>query len=135
MISKSCDARDRDWDTHLLYLLFAHTVTAQESSRELPFFLVYGRDPHVPTETVLSHQRSPYLVDVDDYKEDLCSDLSLAWKLGADNIQKARKYQRKYCDCKAKRVDLKDGDCVMVYMPSEVQGKDRKLKRPFDGPY
>ena len=106
MISKSCDGRDRDWDTHLPYLLFAYRVSGQESTRESPFFLVYGRDPRVPTETVLSHQRSPYSVSVDDHKEDLCSDLSLAWKHAAENIQKAQKFQQKYYDRKARRFDL-----------------------------
>ena len=78
MIAKSCDVRDRDWDVHLPYLLFAYRVSAQESTREAPFFLLYGRDARIPTETVLSHVRSPYAVDLDDYKEDLVCDLSLA---------------------------------------------------------
>ena len=26
-------------------------------------------------------------------------------------------------------------DCVMVFMPSEVTGKNRKLARPYHGPY
>ena len=47
MIGKSCSAQDRDWDMHLPYLLFAYRCSAQEST---PFFLVYGRDPRIPTE-------------------------------------------------------------------------------------
>ena len=72
MIAKSCETRDRDWDLHIPYLLFAYPVSAQESTRESPFFLLYGRDAHLLTETALSYQRSPYAVDLNDYKEDLC---------------------------------------------------------------
>lgn len=32
-------------------------------------------------------------------------------------------------------VTFKVGDCVMVFMPSETIGKDRKLARHYHGPY
>lgn len=135
MIAKSCEVRDRDWDDHLPYLLFAYRVSAQESTKESPFFLLYGRDARIPTNTVLTHQRSPYAVDVADYKEDILSSLSAAWKLAADNIKKAQVNQKKYYDRARKSFSIHVGDRVMVYMPSDVQGKDWKLSRPFHGPY
>ena len=118
MIAKSCTVSDRDWDTRLPYLLFAYRVSAQASTRESPFFLVYGRDARVPTETVLSHVRNPYMVDIDDYKVDLLANLSLAWRLAAENIQAAQNRQKKYYDRSANEINLKVGDRVMVYMPS-----------------
>ena len=30
---------------------------------------------------------------------------------------------------------FREGDCVMVYMPVERTGKNRKLSRPYFGPY
>ena len=89
MIAKSCDVRDWDWDIYLPYLLFAYQVSAQESTRESPFFLMYGRDARIPTDSVLYHVQSPYAIDVEDYKEELLSGLTLAWKLARANIQKA----------------------------------------------
>lgn len=59
MVAKSCEVEDRDWDQQLPYLLQAYRVSAQESTRESPFFLLYGRDARVPTETVLKHHRNP----------------------------------------------------------------------------
>lgn len=88
MIAKSCDVRDRHWDVNLPYLLFTYRVLAQESTKESPFFLTYGRDARIPTETVLAHARSL----LEDYKEDL---LSLAWELAAKNIQKAQMNQKR----------------------------------------
>ena len=40
-----------------------------------------------------------------------------------------------YYDGKAKEPSVRPGNRVMVYMPSEVQGKTWKLARPFHGPY
>ena len=39
---KSCDVRNRDWDVHLPYLLFAFRMSVQESTKESPFFLMNG---------------------------------------------------------------------------------------------
>ena len=60
MIAKSCDIRDRDRDDHLPFLLFAYRASAQDPTKESPFFLLHGRDPRIPTETVLTYDRSPY---------------------------------------------------------------------------
>ena len=54
MLSKCVKKHGRDWDAHLPYLLFAYRVSVQESTKESPFFLLYGRDPRIPTETALS---------------------------------------------------------------------------------
>ena len=45
MLSKCVDCHGKDWDLHLPYVLYAYRVTAQESTKESPFFLLYGRDP------------------------------------------------------------------------------------------
>ena len=135
MIAKSCDVKDRDWDDHLPYLLFAYRVSAQGSTRESPFFLLYGRDARIPTSTVLSYARSPYAVDIDDFKADMLSELSQAWTLAASNMANAQASQRKHYDRNTRSPDLRVGDRVMVHMPAEVQGKDWKLSRPFHGPY
>ncbi len=93
---------------------------------------MHGRDARVPTESVITHVRSPYAVDTVDYKENLLFDLSTAWKLAKENIEKAQCSQKKQYDRNAKEASVKVGDRVM---PSESQGKDWKLARPFHGPY
>lgn len=53
MTAKCCEKQ------YLPYLLFAYGVSVQESTncKELLFFLLYGRDPRIPTESaVISYQ-------------------------------------------------------------------------------
>ena len=135
MIAKSCDVRNRDWDDHLPYLLFAYRVSAQESTKESPFFLVYGRDARVPTSTVLTHVRSPYAVDVSDYREEVLANLSTAWQLARDSLKLSQTAQKRQYDRSSRKVSIRPGDRVMVHMPAESQGKNWKLSRPFHGPY
>ena len=49
MLAKTGERFGQDWDKHLSYVLYAYRITVQESTKESPFFLVYGRDPALPT--------------------------------------------------------------------------------------
>ena len=49
MLSK-CAEKHSNWDTYLPFLLFAYRSTVQDSVKEYPFYLLYGRDPRIPSE-------------------------------------------------------------------------------------
>ena len=131
MVAKCCEVQQHDWDEHLPYLLFAYRSSVQES----PFCLLYGRDPRLPTETVLSKPAPLYPIEIEDYRSELITKLSCVWANAKEKIVGAQQAQKLQYDRTAKVPDLHIGDRVMVYMPGEVQGKDRKLVRPFHGPY
>ena len=133
-IAKCCETRQRDWDEHLPHLLFAYRSMMQESTHESPFFLLYGRDPQLPTETVLSKPESPYLVDADDYRTELVAQMSRAWTLARQKIEQAQKAQKTKYDRRANNPNLRVGDRVMVHNPGKVKGKAWKLARPYHGP-
>ena len=57
-----------EWDKQLPMLLFAYRTTIQKSTRESPFFLLYGRDPHLPTTSDMELSRPAYSIN---YKSEL----------------------------------------------------------------
>ena len=126
---------DTDRDTRLPYVLFVYCASLQESTKESSFSLLYVRDLHVPMSTILTYQRSPYTIDIDDYKSELMAHLSQAWKVARDSIKVAQKHQKTQYDKNTRDVNLKVGDRVMVLMPIEAKGEKRKLARPFHGPF
>ena len=134
MIAKSVDV-GVEWDKQLPMLLFAYRSTIQESTRESPFFLVYGRDPRLPTTSTMELPRPEYTVDLDDYKSELVTGLVKAHEDAREQIKKAQVRQKKFYDMHAKEPAYKVGERVMVYMPTDVTGKERKLARPYHGPY
>ena len=75
MIAKSTDPSGMEWDKRLPLLLFAYRSIVQESTRESPFFLVYGRDPRLPTGSLLEQSPATYPVDAEDYRTGLVSTL------------------------------------------------------------
>ena len=135
MISKVAESSGKDWDKHLPFLLFAYRVAVHDSTKESPFYLLYGRDPRIPSESVLCQQTSPYLVDVADYQHELTDCLTTAWGLAKQYIKGAQDRQKQEYDKRAKDHQFKAGDRVMVHMPAAVTGKAWKLARPYHGPY
>ena len=131
MIAKTTEKHGHDWDCHLPYLLYAYRISVRSSTRESPFFLLYGCDSKLLSEEALSQPLTPYMVDIDDYKTELVTGLTDEWKLAGEHIKEAQKRQKHQYDRRSKELDLTIGDRVMIYMPQEKKGNSRKVARPY----
>ena len=68
--AKKVEQSGKNRDNHLSFVLFAYRASLQESTGESPFYLLYGRDPRLPTTLGLdSLQQSE--VDLDTYKGEI----------------------------------------------------------------
>ena len=97
MLAKRVEQSVRDWDTYLSFVLFAYHASLQESTKESPFYLLYGRDPRLPTMLGLDSGKQQHLNDlVCTYKAEVAFKFSKACKLTRDNIKKAQQCQKKH---------------------------------------
>ena len=119
MLAKRVHRSGKDWDEQLPYVLFAYRSSVQMSTQESPFYLLYGRDPRLPAAEVLAAPDDRRVVDVRDYKTELCHRFTEVWKLAQSEIQKAQKSQKKYYDQKATRPKVCIDDRVFVCMRTE----------------
>lgn len=123
------------WDTFLPGVLWAYRNTPHDSTHEKPSFLLFGMELRSPTEAALLPTESIEPAELSDYREQLMLSLSSARELAASNIRAAqRKYKHQY-DKKSRPVPFKLGYWVLVRFPQEESGKQRKLSRPWHGPY
>ena len=116
-------------------MLFAYRATVQASTGESPFFLLYGRDPQLPTEVVLMPELPRDVVQLDDYKSRMMQGMSDAWSSVQNALKKSQARQKKQHDKNARNADFSLGDRVYVYMPALKTGPAYKLARPYKGPY
>ena len=49
MLAKRVEQSGRDWNANLPFVLFAYRASLQELTKELPFYLLYGCGPRLPT--------------------------------------------------------------------------------------
>ena len=90
---------------------------------------MYGRDAQLPTEAALTHPKTRYQVDLDDYMTELVGSLSQAWELARAQVKKAQQ-KEKYYDLHAKESKFPQEDRVFVYMPSEKKRRVRHTSLP-----
>lgn len=95
MVAKSAESQACDWDRHLAYLLFSYRVSVQDSTKESPFFLLYGRDAGLPTESAYHNQEQPTWLILTITRQNLIvTSLSEAWKIAQENINVAQSKQK-----------------------------------------
>ena len=136
MLAKTAKKGGRDWDTHLPYVLFAYRASEQQSTQESPFFLLYGRDPRLPTEAALSpSKKTRQQMDLHEYGIYVADKLAEAWDFAQENIKKAQRQQKKTYDRHARPPNFAVGERVFLFTPAEQTGENRKLARAYHGPY
>ena len=135
MLAKTVEKNGRDWDVRLPYILFAYRASMQDSTQDSAFYLLYGRDPKLPTDAAMCTPVNGMYVEIDDYKSELTVGLMEAWKLAHEHILKAQRHQKKFHDCHSRMTSCRVGDRVFVLMPAAKAGKAHKFARPFHGPY
>ena len=133
MLAKTTN-KEVEWDQQLPYVLFAYRASQQMSTRESPFYLLYGRDPRLPVPEVLSPEPTRITTDLHDYGVELHAKMSTAWKLAQECIGRAKRRQKEQYDKRSTIVPFRAGERVFLYKP-EKTGAARKLSRPFHGPY
>ena len=135
MLAKSVHKGGPEWDELLPYHLFAYRASQQASTRESPFYLLYGRDPRLPVPDALTPRKTLTTIDLKEYGLNLHARLTTAWKLARQCVTKAQKRQKTSYDRGAKDPVFREGERVFLHKPSEKTGEARKLARSFHGPY
>ena len=135
MLAKTVERGGRDWDQRLPFVLFAYRASQQQSTLESPFFLLYGRDPRLPTDTAMYPKKTRKMVDLKEYGVELASHMSEAWDLARQCVRKAQKRQKEYYDRKVRLPSFRVGDRVFLFKPADKTGPTRKFARPYHGPF
>jgi hypothetical protein len=135
MLAKTAHDQQREWDFCLPFVLFTYRCSPQASTGESPFFLMYGRDPRLPTEAALSPPVPRTQYDLDDYKTKAVRRMSEAWQMAQKKIVIAQRRQSVQHDRHARLSKFCLGDRVFIFNPAMKSGKAHKLSLPFQGPY
>ena len=73
----------QEWDIWLPpYVLFAYRCAPQSSTKVVSFYLLYGREPRLPTKTILSPPAHQEVVSLENYALSLqmAQAMSAAWE-------------------------------------------------------
>ena len=135
MLRKMCAERPKDWDRYIDALLFAYREAPQDSLGFAPFELLYGRSVRGPMsilkelwvkENLDTEVRNTY-----QYVLELRDRLEHSVALASEHLQNAQHKQKHYYDRKTRKREFRDGDKVLVLLPTD----SNKLLMQWKGPY
>ena len=135
MLRKHVSKFGVQWDVYLSGVLWAYRNTPHSSTGEKPSFLLFGFDCRHPTEAATLPTKPPSLTDISDYREELVLSLSSARALAKKSMTRAQHVQQAEYNKRSRPSKVRIGDWVMIHFPQEETGKQRKLSRPWHGPY
>ena len=126
VIAKVVNSNQGDWDEHLSAALSAIRTSVNDSSRHSPFFLLYGRDPVLPMDTLLK-PKIKYLGE--DHLAIKLERMHRAYVDVKENMAatRARNQAARWGDPHLE--DFQVGDAVYYHLPHLLPGQCKKLAR------
>lgn len=128
-----------DWDSLVESAVFSYNTAYQEALQDSPFFVLYGRDAVLPTETWTFNPEVRTRVRKEqgskgEAKTDLVKRFERAWARAVSATKKV--VDRRFKASSRKDVSFTVGQQVWVYIPEIFrEGVHQKLLFKWHGPY
>jgi hypothetical protein len=138
MLSHYCNQHQTDWDDYLPYVLFAYRTTPHHTHKQTPFYLLYGRNPRFPFDSLLP---TPPLDDLElsepssKHIDDLIERLKVASDVVDERFRQADQRRAKTNDSITAAPQYEVGAKVWLHNPVVRKGQTRKLTSPWTGPW
>ncbi|KAM9997411.1 hypothetical protein ACTFIZ_010927 [Dictyostelium cf. discoideum] len=125
-------------------IIFSYRITPHPSTGFSPFFLLFGRNPNLPTKlpstrTIQFGEYKSIIVDLDvkNYADSLIVKYTSIMKSVSSKFERSKIDQSKYYNIKRIEPQIKPGDLVFlkVDMTELETNIPKKLRRPWSGPY
>ena len=141
MIVSFTSDHQKDWDLYLQHVLFAYNTTPHTEIKETPYYLVFGRDPRLPTDIILNYNanyNTTSTEDIRNYKTKLTQNLikAFAW-IKQQNLQIKNK-NATLLRSRTQPINFQIGDLVRLKKPTlsnKEKGISAKLVKIWVGPY
>ncbi|CAB4404528.1 unnamed protein product [Rhizophagus irregularis] len=121
-----------NWDSYIAPILFAYYTTKHSTTKIAPFFLLYGRNAKLPTDS-LENNGTPTLIN---HIENLVDQLPQEIKIAKTNIEISQQKQKERYDRKLHhQIKFSIGDKVLYYDAAKEKQWTGKLNPKWKEPY
>ena len=134
-LSMYVSTHQKDWDQHLSLILFAYRVSPNATTKESPFYLLYGREPRLPIDASLLASPDHLSSSVSELRSRVIENLENAKRIVDSNTQLAQQRMKCQYDKTSSPVTYDIGSRVWVYTPKSRKGLSKKLAHNYHGPY
>jgi hypothetical protein len=125
---------ENDWDEQLPFALYAYRGAVHETTRETPFFMVYGRDPQGPGEEALREWKGEKK-NIRQYTKEIVERMERARDRVREEIRKRKETMKAYYDKDRVDSDYAPGDIVWLRNREKEIGQHHKMAKKWLGPF
>jgi len=123
--------KQNTWDAYLRHILFAYNTSWNPDIDETPFYLIFGRDPRLPTD--MEQKVQP---DVSRYRAEITKRLQEAYHSVREIHEKTRRKIQEKIAARTQRIPFQIGQKVWAYFPRNPgRGVAQKLLKQWEGPF
>ena len=135
-LSYFTDKLQQNWDVLLPYVLFAIRTAKHATTKQSPFFLLYGRHPRTPQDVWLGQPTNEDEESLRKRMENFPIEMQDAWRTAREAIERSQEAMKKQYDKNATSTaeDYNIGDRVYLFQPNPKKGLSPKLQRCYRGP-
>ena len=129
VIAKALEGQDhRNWDTYVPTAVLAINCSVSETTKQSPFFVVYGRDPQLPMDTLLGPKQR-YMGD--EYVPTMLGRMHKTFALVKENTKEARQRAMAHFNEKASKCEYQVGDPIYYLNRANQPGTSTKFNLPW----
>ena len=103
-----------DWKSHIGSLVHAYNCTKHDSTGFSPYYLMFGRHPHIAVDLVLGRESVETHATPDRYISNLRTQVKKAYELAEVNSRSTQAEQKRLYDRRIRGAFLEIGDRVLV---------------------
>ena len=127
MLGTLTSAQKSRWKNQLSHVVHAYNCMRNDSTGFTPFELMYGRQPRLPVDMILSLQSAGEEQSYSDYIEDLRKKLKNSYELAIKKSEAAKEGNAEYY--RSRGASLKSGDRVLVKRLAFPEGRHKLADR------
>lgn len=138
MLTPYTNENQDNWDELLPYVLLAYRTTPHNTTKQTPFYLLYGRNVRFPFDSLIDHRP---LDDMElkfttaDYANNLIEKLKVAREVVHAELRKVNDQREVANAAITNPPTFEIGDKVLLHNPVVKTGRSRKLTSPWTGPF
>lgn len=131
MLAMYVSSDHQDWDVALPFVTFAYNSSRHDAAGFSPFYLVFGRHPTLPFDTIF-----PTAVDfTTEYTRDAITRARKAREVARQRLLASQDHQRHRYDSHHRQISFTPGSLVLLWTPTRRVGLSEKLLSRYSGPY
>ena len=125
-----------NWASLLPFFQLAHNTSFSATVHDMPFFLMFGRQPRVPVDIIIGIPHVGRTADTEELAQNTGDNLQIAFELARRNVtERADKQAENNRKLKPYPV-FQPGQEVLMYKPyRDSDGSNPKLLLPWRGPH